>query len=161
MKKKGDGGVRDEDRRQHSENEQQNEERGVPLPLPLMLEEIQRILGEFHFGSRSLFRRFDLPKLRGLKLELIRDHVSGKSLPRVVVNHNRIVEGLAGKSNSIFRGTELLRKLLHILIGFEVGIGFGNRKEFRKDSGKCCFGTTQMLNGRWITRICRSPLRRG
>ncbi len=76
-----------------------------------------------------------------------------EGLPVGVVGHYRIVEGLAGEGDLVFRGGQFLAELHHVLVGFQVGIGFHHHIETAHGAGKGLFAASQGAHGLGIAGV--------
>jgi hypothetical protein len=68
-----------------------------------------------------------------------RDQHGGKRFHRGVHLHDRVVVGLAGERNSIFRGGEFVLEGKEILIGFEVRVSLRDGQQPGKRAGQFTF----------------------
>ena len=76
-----------------------------------------------------------------------------------VVSCNGVVEGLPGKRNFIFSGTQFLLKIRHIFIGLQVGVAFGKCKESAQSPSKKTLRSGQTGNCPGISGVLRSCLK--
>ena len=108
-----------------------------------------------------LLRLVDDEQFRRAEVEHAGDEVAGENFAVGVVGHDRVVVGLPGEGDFIFRGGQFLGELHHVLVGLQVGIGFGNHHQPAEGAGQAGFGGDRDFSWRRHRRDWRRrPLRR-
>src|SRR4030043_262170 len=84
------------------------------------------------------------------------DHI-GELFPADIISHDRVIVGLSGKGNLIFRCRELFHELHHGLIGLEVRICLRKGKKASQRAAQCGLSSYQALDCIRISGICCHP----
>lgn len=83
---------------------------------------------------------FDLEEFGGEESEHAGENYVGESLAGGVVGHDGVVVGLTREADFVLGRGELLGELHHVLVGFEVGVLFGDDHEAGKGAAKAGLG---------------------
>ncbi|MFM1945530.1 MAG: hypothetical protein RI897_4512 [Verrucomicrobiota bacterium] len=146
-----DGGDREED----CEREGHEEPAGEVAGFVLSGEEVHGdrccvwpgdLLGEGDFGGGAFAGVFDCERFGGGEAEHAGDDIGGEDFAGGVIGHDRVVVGLAGEGDAVFRGGEFFHEAGHGLVGFEIGVGFGKGEEFSECTGESAFGANEGLD---------------
>ena len=111
------------------------------------------VLIELNLGGAALSGVFDLEELGILKAKHSGEDHGREGLTFRVIDHHAVVEGLTREGDFVFRSGEFFRKLGHVLIGLQIGIGFGDHHELGECTGKSGFSPHEALDGLAIVGI--------
>ena len=104
-------------------------------------------LVERNLGRVALGGVFDLKQLGWEETKHAGENYIRENLAGGVIGHDRVVVGLAGEAHFVLGRGEFLGELHHVLVGFEIGVLFGDDHEAGERAAEAGFGGEEAFHG--------------
>lgn len=113
----------------------------------------RRLCREIDIRHTPHFGRLDFQEAGSLEIEHAGDDVVREVLDLVVVVENGVIKCLPGERHLVFGRGELFLELHHVLVCFQVRIGFGEGKESAKGRSQRPLGLAEFPDRRGVGGI--------